>query len=91
MKIRTNVKAGPTGSGGYSGSTHLNHNEKLVRGLKIKSSVKAGPTGSGTYGGSTHLNHNETLARGLKVRCGVKAGGPGLVLQHNETMLCGAR
>jgi hypothetical protein len=43
--------------------------------MKVKSSVKAG---------GVRLNHNQTV-KGLRVKSTVKAG-PGLVLQHNQTV-----
>ncbi|MDQ3011673.1 MAG: hypothetical protein M3X11_13315 [Acidobacteriota bacterium] len=47
--------------------------------MKVKTQVKAG--------GIT-FNHNQTAVR---VKTGVKAAGPGLVIQHNQTVKSGLK
>ena len=82
MRVTSNMKAG---------GLKVNHNQAAPKQcLRVKSNVKAGPTGSSVWGGSTHLNHSQSV-RGLRVRSNVKAGGPGLVLQHNQTVVRRAR
>jgi hypothetical protein len=64
MKIKTNVKAG---------GSHMQHNQKVARGLKTRTNVKAGENPNGAGNGSNQ-NHNQTVTRGLKVKSGAKAG-----------------
>jgi hypothetical protein len=57
MKIKTHVRAG-----GIS----MQHNQKVVRGLKVKTNVKAGDGTGGTGPKKITTNHNQTVARVLK-------------------------
>jgi hypothetical protein len=34
LRVKSNIKAGPSGSGTYSGSTLLNHNQTVLRGTE---------------------------------------------------------